>query len=255
MRIAAIGDVCGQPGLLTLGKNLRLLRRQEGVHFIVVNGENASMRGITPKQARWIFDAGADVITLGNHAYAQRSICDYLDDGDPIIRPHNLAPQLAGTGFCHVDYNGVDICVINLLGRLNMDFRTSDPFETADRLLKQEKADIFLVDFHAEATSEKKALGYFLDGRVSAVWGTHTHVQTADERILPQGTGFLTDLGMTGAQESVIGVKYQQSVSYFRGELGPRFETSDLDCALLGAIFDIDEKTGRCQKVQRVNIR
>ncbi len=255
MRIAAIGDVCGQPGLLTLEKTLRLLRRQEGVHFIVVNGENASMRGITPKQARWIFDAGADVITLGNHAYAQRSICDYLDDGDPIIRPHNLAPQLAGTGFCHVDHNGVDICVINLLGRLNMDFRTSDPFETADRLLKQEKADIFLVDFHAEATSEKKALGYFLDGRVSAVWGTHTHVQTADERILPQGTGFLTDAGMTGAQESVIGVKYQQSVSYFRGELGPRFESSDLDCALLGAIFDIDEKTGRCQKVQRVNIR
>lgn len=255
MRIAAIGDVCGQPGLLTLEKTLRLLRRQEGVHFIVVNGENASMRGITPKQARWIFDAGADVITLGNHAYAQRSICDYLDDGDPIIRPHNLAPQLAGTGFCHVDHNGVDICVINLLGRLNMDFRTSDPFETADRLLKQEKADIFLVDFHAEATSEKKALGYFLDGRVSAVWGTHTHVQTADERILPQGTGFLTDVGMTGAQESVIGVKYQQSVSYFRGELGPRFESSDLDCALLGAIFDIDEKTGRCQKVQRVNIR
>lgn len=255
MRIAAIGDVCGQPGLLTLEKTLRLLRRQEGVHFIVVNGENASMRGITPKQARWIFDAGADVITLGNHAYAQRSICDYLDDGDSIIRPHNLAPQLAGTGFCHVDHNGVDICVINLLGRLNMDFRTSDPFETADRLLKQEKADIFLVDFHAEATSEKKALGYFLDGRVSAVWGTHTHVQTADERILPQGTGFLTDVGMTGAQESVIGVKYQQSVSYFRGELGPRFESSDLDCALLGAIFDIDEKTGRCQKVQRVNIR
>ena len=255
MRIAAIGDVCGQPGLFTLEKNLRLLRRQEGVHFIVVHGENACMRGITPKQARWIFDAGADVITLGNHAYAQRSICDYLDDGDPIIRPHNLAPQLAGTGFCHVDHNGVDICVINLLGRLNMDFRTSDPFETADRLLKQEKADIFLVDFHAEATSEKKALGYFLDGRVSAVWGTHTHVQTADERILPQGTGFLTDVGMTGAQESVIGVKYQQSVSYFRGELGPRFESSDLDCALLGAIFDIDEKTGRCQKVQRVNIR
>ena len=255
MRIAAIGDVCGQPGLLTLGKKLRLLRRQEGVHFIVVNGENASMRGITPKQAREIYDAGADVITLGNHAYAQRSICDYLDDGDPIIRPHNLAPQLAGGGFCHVDYNGVDICVINLMGRLNMDFRTADPFEAADRLLKQEKADIFLVDFHAEATSEKKALGYFLDGRVSAVWGTHTHVQTADERILPQGTGFLTDVGMTGAQESVIGVKYQQSVSYFRGELGPRFESSDLDCALLGAIFDIDEKTGRCQKVQRVNIR
>ena len=255
MRIAAIGDVCGQPGLLTLEKKLRLLRRQEGVHFIVVNGENASMRGITPKQAREIYDAGADVITLGNHAYAQRSICDYLDDGDPIIRPHNLAPQLAGCGFCHVDYNGVDICVINLLGRLNMDFRTSDPFETADRLVKQEKADIFLVDFHAEATSEKKALGYFLDGRVSAVWGTHTHVQTADERILPQGTGFLTDLGMTGAQESVIGVKYQQSVSYFRGELGPRFESSDLDCALQGAIFDIDEKTGRCRSVQRVNIR
>ena len=255
MRILAVGDVCGSGGLELLERKLRGLQRLEQVDFTIVNGENAAMRGLTPKQARAILDAGADVITLGNHSFDQRSICDFLDDGVPVIRPLNLPPQLPGQGVYRVDWNGVDIAVVNLLGRLNMEFRVSDPFEAADRLLKRRKADITIVDFHAEATSEKKALGYFLDGRVSAVYGTHTHVQTADERILPKGTGYLTDLGMTGAQESVIGVRYEQSVAYFRGELASRFEASQLDCALQGAIFEIDDKTGLCRQVQRITLR
>lgn len=255
MRILAVGDVCGPGGLDVLERKLRGLRRLEELDFVVVNGENASGRGLTPKQTQAMLDAGADAITLGNHSFDQRSICDFLDDGAPIIRPLNLAPQLPGQGVYTVDWNGVDICIVNLLGRLNMDFRAADPFEAADQLLKRQKADIVLVDFHAEATSEKKALGYFLDGRVSAVYGTHTHVQTADEHILPQGTGYVTDVGMTGAMESVIGVKYEQSVAYFRGGLGPRFEPSEADCALQGAIFDIDEKTGLCRGVRRITVR
>ena len=255
MRIFAVGDVCGSGGLAVLEQKLRPFLRHEQVDLAVVNGENASMRGLTPKQAQGIFDAGADVITLGNHTFAQRSICHYLDDGAPILRPLNMAPQLPGVGFCHLEWQGVDVCFVNLLGRLNMDFHTADPFAAMDRLLKRERADVMVVDFHAEATSEKKALGYFLDGRVSAVYGTHTHVQTADEHVLPQGTGYITDIGMTGAMESVIGVKYEQSVSYFRGDLGPRFESSELDCAVQGALFDIDEITGRCQRVQRATIR
>ena len=254
-RILAVGDVCGAPGLQVLERRLHGLQKLEQIDLTIVNGENANMRGLTPQQAQRIFDCGADVITLGNHSFAQRSICDYLDDNSRILRPLNMAPQLPGGGVCRLDWNGVPVCVVNLMGRLNMDFHSSDPFAAMDALLKKEEAQVVLVDFHAEATSEKKALGYFLDGRASEVYGTHTHVQTADEHVLPQGTGYITDVGMTGALESVIGVRYEQSVSYFRGDLGPRFASSELDLAVQGAIFDIEEKTGRCTGVQRVTVR
>ena len=255
MRIFAVGDVCGNPGLDIVEAKLRPFLRQQQVDLALVNGENAAQRGITPNQARDLLDWGADVITLGNHAFAQRSICGFLDDGAPIVRPMNLAPQMPGQGYWVLDWNGLRICVVNLLGRLNMDFRASDPFECMEKFLQKPKGDLVLVDFHAEATSEKKALGYFLDGRVAAVYGTHTHVQTADDHVLPQGTGYISDLGITGSLESVIGIKYEQSISYFRGELGPRFEASDKDCALQGALFTIDENTGKCQSVERFTIR
>lgn len=148
MRILAVGDVCGPGGLDVLERKLRGLRRLEELDFVVVNGENASGRGLTPKQAQAMLDAGADAITLGNHSFDQRSICDFLDDGAPIIRPLNLAPQLPGQGVYTVDWNGMDICIVNLLGRLNMDFRAADPFEAADQLLKRQKADIVLSLIH-----------------------------------------------------------------------------------------------------------
>lgn len=258
MRILVIGDVSASGGLAVLERALPPYLRQNPMDLVIVNGENASMRGITPQQAELIFDCGADVITLGNHTFAQRQICNYLEDMPYILRPANLPPQLEGKGFCHIEVCGRDVCVCNLLGRLNMgDFRYGDPFAEADRILKNEKdqTDLFIFDFHAEATSEKKAFGYHVDGRAGICFGTHTHVQTADEHILPGGCGYITDIGMTGALESVIGVKYQQSVSYFRGNLGPRFESSDLDCAICGALFEIDEATCKCVHVERLIIR
>lgn len=255
MQILAVGDVCGEGGMSVLGRLLRKFIRENGIDLCVVNGENASMRGLTPDQAERIFESGADVITLGNHSFAKRQICDYLDEQENIIRPANAPPQMPGHGVCHLEVCGLDVCVVNLMGRLNMgDFQYADPFPMADKILKNEQADIFVFDFHAEATSEKKAFGYHLDGRASAVWGTHTHVATADETVLPQGCGYITDVGMTGAANSVIGVKFEQSVAFFRGELGPRFENSELDCAVNGAIFNIDEKTKKCIRVTRICI-
>lgn len=256
MRILAVGDVCGEGGLEVLSRTLRKFIQKESIDLTVVNGENASMRGITPQQAEQIFDSGADVITLGNHSFAKRQICDYLDENVNIIRPKNAPTHLPGQGICHVEINGQNVCITNLMGRLNMgDFQYSDPFLEADKLLKGEQADIFVFDFHAEATSEKKAFGYHVDGRASAVWGTHTHVQTADETILPNGCGYITDIGMTGALNSVIGVKHEQSVAFFRGELGPRFESSELDCAMQGIIFEINETTKKCVDIARVCIK
>lgn len=252
MRILAVGDVCGAPGLQVLERRLHGLQKLEQIDLTIVNGENANMRGLTPQQAQRIFDCGADVITLGNHSFAQRSICDYLDDNSRILRPLNMAPQLPGGGVCRLDWNGVPVCVVNLMGRLNMDFHSSDPFAAMDALLKKEEAQVVLVDFHAEATSEKIAMGYYLDGRVSAVWGTHTHVQTSDARVLPNGTGYITDLGMTGPFESVIGIKPEQSIGKFLGDVPRRYEMAPGRAKLEGALFTLDEATGRCLEVQAV---
>lgn len=255
MKILAVGDVCGDAGMDTVERHLRRFCSRENIDLTVVNGENAAMRGIKPAQAEQIFDCGADVITLGNHSFAKNQILCYLDDTENILRPQNSPPQRPGHGVTHVERCGCDICVVNMSGRLNMnDCSYSDPFAAADQIFKNEKADIYIFDFHAEATSEKKAFGYHLDGRASAVWGTHTHVQTADEYILPNGTGYITDLGMTGAQNSVIGVKSEQSVSFFRGDIAERFENSDKDCRLQGAIFEIDTDTKKCTSVVRVCI-
>lgn len=252
MKILAIGDVCGPAGCDFLSSRLGAVRRRLLPDLIIVNGENATGRGITPALADDMFLAGADVITLGNHAFDNRQIVPYLDDGKPIVRPYNLAPSHPGCGYALVDCAGVRVCVSSLLGRLHMDFNHDSPFAAADHLLKTVAADLYIFDFHAEATSEKKAMGYHLDGRAAACFGTHTHVQTSDARILPCGTGYLTDLGMTGAQESVIGVKWQQSLAFFRGGPAPRFENSSEQCHLQGALFTIGPD-GRCQNVQLID--
>lgn len=255
MKILAIGDVVSQPGLLTVSHLLRRVKKQVQADFIIVNGENASGVGITPKQADSIFAAGADVITLGNHSFRKQNIVPYLDDNRYMIRPANLAPQSPGEGFGIYETDaGWRVLLFELIGRCDMQYGPDNPFLRADRILREQEGryDVALCEIHAAATSEKLAMGFYLDGRVAAVYGTHTHVPTADARVNPNGTGYITDLGMTGAKWSVLGVRKEQSIAMFRGDLTSRFEPADGVCVMQGAVFDIDESTGKCRSVVRV---
>lgn len=258
LNILAVGDVVGEGGLDILSRRLDGLRQETEANFVVVNGENASGVGITPAQARRILEAGADVITLGNHTWSRLQIADYLDQNPYILRPANFAPNLPGRGFGVFEGpQGLRIGVLNLMGRFELDSNLSSPFEKADRILAGEgkDADVMLVDFHAEATSEKGAMGWFLDGKVQAVWGTHTHVPTADCQILPRGTGFVTDLGMTGPSRSVLGIKPENSINLFMGGLPRRYEEAEGNCKLNACLFTIDTEKKRCTGVRRADIQ
>ena len=252
-KILAVGDVVGNPGLEHIRRSLRKLKQRCGADFVVVNGENASAIGIVPHQAEAILDAGADVITLGNHSFAKREICDYLEESRRILRPANYAPQMPGRGLAVYESKAGDIAVIDLIGRCNMDYGPDNPFLLVEKILKQITAKIILVELHAEATSEKLAMGYLLDGRVSAVWGTHTHVPTADVRVLPKGTGYVTDLGMTGPRESVLGIRPDLSIAKFRGDLTERYRWADGPTKLEGVLFTIDASSGRCLRAERID--
>ena len=252
-KVLAVGDVVGNPGLERIRRNLRQLKRKTGADFVVVNGENAAVVGITPDQAEAILDAGADCITLGNHTWAKREIVNYMDDCPQIIRPANYAPQVPGRGWQVFDTKAGDVAVIDLIGRVNMDYGPDNPFLTVEKILKQVKAKIILVELHAEATSEKLAMGYHLDGKVSAVWGTHTHVPTADCQVLPKGTGYVTDLGMTGPKNSVLGIRPELSIAKFRGDLPERYRWAEGPTKLEAVLFTIDSTTGKCLKAERVD--
>lgn len=253
--ILAVGDVVGAQGLRYLRKMLPQLRREYESVFTVVNGENASNVGLTPQQAEDMLEAGADVITLGNHAFRQRSIHNYLDDTPYILRPANYAPQTPGRGYGVFDSKIGPVGVINLIGRVNMDYGPDNPFLLVDKLLPElDDAKFILVDFHAEATSEKLAMGYMLDGKVTALWGTHTHVPTADAQVLPEGTGYITDLGMTGPKHSVIGIRPELSIEKFRGGLYSPYQPADGKQALSGAVFTVDTETGRCTAVRQITV-
>ncbi len=252
LRVLAVGDVCGTAGLQLIQRELKRLKKSCRADFCVVNGENASVVGITPKQAESLLDAGADVITLGNHSYHRKEIAAYLDDSRYILRPANDSPLYPGRGLGVYDTKAGPVTVINLIGRCNMPFGPDNPFLLAEKLLKQTQTKTVLVDFHAEATSEKLAMGYHLDGRVSALWGTHTHVPTADDQILPNGTGYVTDLGMTGPIRSVLGVRVEQSIATFRGGLNTRYETAAGPCKIEAVLFAVDTDTGRCIHTERI---
>ena len=252
LRVLAVGDVVGNPGMERIRRSLRRLIRKTGADFTVVNGENASVVGLTPRQAEDILDAGADVITLGNHSFSKREIVPYLEDTDRILRPANYAPQTPGRGWAVYETRFGPIGVIDLIGRCNMDYSPDNPFLLVEKILKKLDTRLILVELHAEATSEKLAMGYMLDGRVSAVWGTHTHVPTADIRVLPRGTGYITDLGMTGPRESVLGIRPELSIARFRGDLPERYRWAEGDTKLEGALFTIDAATGKCLKAERV---
>ena len=255
LNILAIGDVVGEEGLKHLERYLRQVQKIKGIHFTVVNGENASGVGLTPDQAWRMYDAGADAVTLGNHTFGKMQIRSFLDDTRWILRPANYTGRMPGHGWEIFDVNGVRIRVVNLIGRCDLAWGTDNPFTTVDRILERGKADITVVDFHAEATSEKLAMGYYLDGRVSALWGTHTHVPTADERVYPGGMGYITDLGMTGPVESVLGIEPEQSIENFLGGLPGRYRPAEGPCKMQGCIFTVETATGNCVGVERVDIR
>lgn len=253
-KVLAVGDVVGSPGMDRVCRSLRRLKRQTGADFVTVCGENASMLGMTPQQGEDILDAGADVITMGNHTFGRREIVDYLDDNPRVLRPANYAPQAPGRGYGLFDSRFGPVAVIDLIGRCHMDYTPDNPFLLIEKLLPKLDTKLIFVEMHAEATSEKLAMGYMLDGRVSALWGTHTHVPTADTQILPRGTGYVTDLGMTGAVRSVLGVQVKQSIAKFRGDLTSRYQAADGPTKLEAVLFTIDTETGLCRRVERVDM-
>ena len=254
-RILAIGDVVGEQGLDHLAKSLRGLKKLKDVHFTVVNGENAAGTGILPRQVDQLYAAGADVVTLGNHTFRRQQIAGRLEEDPYLLRPANFTGRAPGRGWGVYECGHTQIGVMSLIGRCGLAWGADNPFPLADRLLERGEADFTLVDFHAEATSEKLAMGYYLDGRVSALWGTHTHVPTADERVMPKGTGYITDLGMTGPVESVLGIRPEQSVEQFLGGLSGRYQVPDGPCKMQGAVFSLDSATGLCAGVERIEIR
>ncbi len=259
MRILAIGDVCGSIGCEYVRKVLPALKREKLIDMVIINGENsADGNGITPDSADYLLNLGADVLTGGNHSLRRAEVYDFLDRNEFVLRPHNLKDAQNGKGYCVVDFGRTQVAVINLSGKIYLERLNADcPFTVADELIEKAKADgakIIIVDFHAEATSEKRALGFYLDGKVSAVFGTHTHVQTADQQILQNGTGYITDLGMTGPVDSVLGVRKEIIINRLKSNDMSKFELADGKCMLNGCIFDIDEQTGKTVNVERIYI-
>lgn len=254
MNILFLGDVVGRSGCEFVARHLSSLKSTYQVDACIINGENsAEGNGITPDSAQMLFRAGADVITTGNHVLRRREIYPVLDEENGIIRPANYHVSAPGSGVFILDRLRWQLCVINLQGQAGME-PCSNPFEKVDALLKEIRTPNILVDFHAEMTSEKKAMGYYLDGRVSAVIGTHTHVQTADERILPQGTAYLTDAGMCGGRNSVLGVRKDIILHRFLTNLPVRFEYDHEDIELNAVLISVDASTGKAQSIQRLCI-
>ena len=254
IHVLAVGDVVGEGGQDILSRRLPELRKETGAHFTVVNGENASGVGITPAQARRILEAGADVITLGNHTWNRIQIGAFLDKEDRILRPANYAGRVPGRGFGIYQCQGLRLAVLNIMGRVDLNSNLDSPFKAANFHWSRGGFDLMLVDFHAEATSEKGAMGWHLDGRAAAVWGTHTHVPTADCRVLPKGAGFVTDLGMTGPINSVLGIKPENSLNLFLGGLPRRYEEAEGRCKLNACLFTIDTEKKRCLSVRRTDL-
>lgn len=256
IRILAVGDVYGADGLAFAVRELRGLKNRTEADLVIVNAENsATGNGTTPDTARQLLDAGADALTGGNHSLRHERFFAMLEESDTVLRPLNYPSLAPGKGHC-VLYGpqGVRVLLLNVQGQVFMDYAVDNPLTATERLLEQMKGeyDIAVCDFHAEATSEKAVFAAALDGRLAAVWGTHTHVQTADERILPGGTGFLTDLGMTGVTDSVIGGNTAAVIPFYRAHVRKPISEARGDCRMNGALFVIDTGTGRCTDIQRI---
>lgn len=255
LRIITIGDIVGENGLNQVKEVLPKLKEEYKIDFIIANGENVSGgMGITQKLLDGILNLGVDVVTMGNHTWAKKDIFHFIDHPQ-LLRPANYSKGNPGKGMGIYQCNGKKVAVINLIGRTDMNVLSENPFTIVDHLIRtvEGKADFIMVDFHAEATAEKVAMGYYLDGRVSALFGTHTHVQTADEKILPKGTAYITDIGMCGPIYSVIGMDVEASTKRFLTSLPERYKLAVGECMFNGCIFEINDQTSRIDNIIRIN--
>jgi metallophosphoesterase (TIGR00282 family) len=256
MKILAVGDIVGENGLNKLKEILPNLKQREKIDFVIVNGENvAGGMGITEKHFKQIIFAGADVVTLGNHTWSKKDVFNILDN-EKLLRPANYPKGVVGKGYNIYNCKNKKIAVINLIGRTNMGILSENPFLEAEGIIEKikDKADYIVIDFHAEATAEKIALAHYLDGKVTIIFGTHTHVQTADEYILPKGTAYITDIGMTGPIESVIGMDKKASIKRFVTTLPEKYKIAEGESKFNSCLFELDDETGRIDKITRINM-
>ncbi len=254
MKILAIGDLIGNAGIQELSKRLTKIRKDKNIDFVIVNGENsAEGMGMTEKNFKDILAQNINVITMGNHTWGKKDIFKFIDH-PKLIRPANYPEGVVGKGYNIYNFRNKKIAVINLIGRVDMNVLSENPFIIAKKIIEkiENQVDIIVVDFHAEATAEKIAMGNYLDGKATIVYGTHTHVQTADEQILPKGTGYISDIGMTGPKNSVIGMDIKASIKRFETTLPERYRIATGECKLNGVIFDIDDETNKVKNIERV---
>lgn len=254
MKILAVGDLVGNSGMKELKKQLEEIKREETIDFVIVNAENvAEGMGITKKNFEDILSLKVDVITMGNHTWGKKDIFQFIDH-PKLIRPANYPKGVVGKGYNIYTCQDKKIAVINLIGRVDINVLSENPFIRVKEIIEKikDKVDMIFVDFHAEATAEKIAMGYFLDGKVTVVFGTHTHVQTADEKILPRGTGYITDIGMTGPKYSVIGMDIEASLKRFETTLPERYKIASGECIFNGVIFEIDDTNNQVKSMKRL---
>lgn len=254
MKILFLGDIVGNPGREAVAKHVPAMRKNGEVDVVIVNAENAAGgAGITENVARELFSFGCDVITLGDHVWDKREVYPYLNSAANIVRPANFASEAPGRGVCVVDIKGVKVAVVSLMGRTYMKYLLNCPFRALDVLLGDlAGVKVIVLDLHAEATSEKVAMGWHADGRVSAVLGTHTHIQTADEKILPKGTAYITDVGMTGPYDSVIGQIKERIVARYLTGVPHKFEVAPHQATLCGVVVEVDAATGLARSIVRI---
>ena len=254
MKILAVGDIVGEGGIQKLKMVLPKLKQQEQIDFVITNGENsAGGMGITERNYKDILSCGTDVVTMGNHTWAKKDIFNFIDD-EKIIRPANYTKGVPGKGYVILKCGEKNIAVINLIGRVDVNVLSENPFKVASELVEElkSKVDIIIIDFHAEATAEKIALGHYLDGKVTAVYGTHTHVQTADGKVLPKGTGYITDIGMTGPEHPVIGMEISESIKRLETTLPEKYKLAEGSCMFNGVIFEIDDQTNKVINIKSI---
>lgn len=257
MKILAVGDIVGESGVRKLKEVLPKIKKEESIDFVITNGENsAGGMGITDRIYREMLDIGVQAITMGNHTWGKKDIFKFIDEPQ-ILRPANYPKGVVGKGLGIYECKGKKIAVMNFIGRVDINILSENPFIMAKEMVAEikEQVDIIIIDFHAEATAEKIAMGRYLDGKITALFGTHTHVQTADEQILPEGTAYITDIGMTGPKDSVIGMDIHASIKRFETTLPEKYKLAEGECIFNGVIFEIDDNTNKVTEIKRIYIK